>query len=122
MAEFVTLSEAVSHINSGDFIGINAFLTLVNPEALLGALADRFEQTGEPKDLTIFCEAGFGNWQEASNCERIITSGGVKSIIMSHYATMPGTAKKVIDNEIAGYNLLFGAMSHMVREAARGSE
>lgn len=122
MAEFVTASEAVSHIKNGDFIGVNTFLTLINPEELLTALAERFEQTGEPNNLTMYCEAGFGNWEKNSGCERIITSGGAKAVILSHYATMPGTAEMVMNNEVAGYNLLFGALSHMVREAARGSD
>ncbi|MGE4354414.1 MAG: CoA-transferase [Oscillospiraceae bacterium] len=120
MPEFVSAREAVSCIKSGDFIGVNTFLTLINPFELLEALAGRFEETGEPNNLTMFCETGFGNWEENSPCERIITSGGVKSVILSHYATMPGTAKMVLNNEIEGYNLLFGAMSHMVREAAGG--
>lgn len=122
MAEYVSAQEAVSVIQNGDFIGINAFLTLANPEELLGALADRFDITGEPGNLTLFCEAAFGNWEKASGCERIITSGGVRSVMLSHYASMPGTIEMVLENRIAGYNLPFGAMSHMVREAARGSE
>jgi len=122
MAEFVSASEAVSHIKNGDFVGVNTFLTLINPKELLTALAERFEQTGEPNNLTMYCETGFGDWEKNSGCERIITSGGVKAVILSHYATMPGTAEMVLNNEIAGYNLLFGAMSHMVREAARGSD
>jgi len=122
MPEFVTAAEAVSHIKNGDFIGVNTFLTLINPEELLTALSDRFEQTGLPHDLTFFCGAGFGNWEENSGCERIITAGGAKSVIVSHYATMPGTAKMVMENRVAGYNLLFGAMSHMTREAVRGSK
>jgi acyl CoA:acetate/3-ketoacid CoA transferase len=32
---------------------------------LLGALADRFEATGEPRDLTFYNETGFGNWRRA---------------------------------------------------------
>lgn len=121
MPEFVTAREAVACIKSGDFIGVNAFLTLINPAQLLEALAGRYLETGEPHDLSIYAEAGFGNWEENSMCERIITAGAVKEVILSHYASMPGTAKMVMNNEIAGYNLLFGAMSHMVRQAAGGS-
>jgi propionate CoA-transferase len=121
MPEFVTAREAVACIKNGDFIGVNTFLTHVNPEELLTALAERFEQTGEPNNLTMYCETGFGNWEAASGCERIITSGGAKAVVLSHYATMPGTAKMVLENKVAGYNLLLGAMSHMVREASRGN-
>ncbi len=117
MPEFVSAHEAVACIPDGAFIGVNAFLTLANPQQLLGALGDRFVETGHPGELTMFCETGFGDWQEGSDCERIITSGGVKAVVLSHYATMPGTAKMVLENRIAGYNLPFGAMSHMVRDA-----
>lgn len=120
MPEFVTASEAVSCIKDGDVIGINAFLTLVNPFDLLKAVGERYDQTAHPSDLTIFCEAGFGNWEEDSPCEHFITNGATKTVMLSHFASMPGTAKMVMNNEIAGYNLLFGAMSHMVRAAAAG--
>ena len=113
MPEFVSAHEAVACIPDGAFIGVNAFLTLANPQQLLGALGDRFVETGHPGELTMFCETGFGDWQEGSDCERIITSGGVKAVVLSHYATMPGTAKMVLENRIAGYNLPFGAMSHL---------
>lgn len=120
MPEFVSASEAVAVIKDGDFIGVNAFLTLVNPEHLLGALGARFDETAHPNNLTIFCEAGFGNWEEDSSCEHFIAAGAVKSVVMSHFASMPATVKMIMNNEIAGYNILFGAMSHMVRAAAAG--
>ena len=63
MPEFVTAREAVACIKSGDFIWVNAFLTLINPAQLLEALAGRYLETGEPHDLSIYAEAGFGNWE-----------------------------------------------------------
>lgn len=122
MPQFVEAHEAIAHIPHGAFIGVNAFLALANPQELLTALADRFESTGEPGDLTLYCSSGFGNWQEDSGCERIITRGGASSVMLSHYTTMPGTAKAILENRVAGYNFPLGALTHMIREAARGND
>ena len=122
MPEFVTAEEAVGHIKDGSFIGVNAFLALANPLELLTALADRYEQTGSPHDLTMYCSSGFGNWEENSGCERIVTNGGTSRLMISHFPTMPGSEKAVLENKVAGYNFPLGALSHMMREAARGSD
>ncbi len=122
MPQFVSLEEAVSHIKDGSFIGVNAFLALANPLELLGALAQRYERTGAPGDLTLYCSSGFGNWEEGSDCERIVTNGATKRLMISHFPTMPGSEKAVLENRVAGYNFPLGALSHMIREAARGSD
>ncbi|MBQ9020895.1 MAG: hypothetical protein IJ113_02610 [Eggerthellaceae bacterium] len=122
MAEFVSAEEAVAHIKDGSLIGVNAFLALANPLELLGALANRYEETGSPHDLTLYCSSGFGNWEENSDCERIVTNGATKALMISHFPTMPGSEKAVLENKVAGYNFPLGALSHMTREAARGSD
>ena len=122
MPEFVTAEEAIAHVKDGSFIGVNAFLALANPLELLTALADRFEQTGSPCDLTMYCSSGFGNWEENSGCERIVTNGGTSTLMISHFPTMPGSEKAVLENRVAGYNFPLGSLSHMIREAARGSD
>ena len=122
MPEFVSAEEAVGQIKDGSFIGVNAFLALANPLELLTALADRYEQTGSPHDLTMYCSSGFGNWEENSGCERIVTNGGTSRLMISHFPTMPGSEKAVLENKVAGYNFPLGALSHMMREAARGSD
>lgn len=122
MPEFVEAHEAVSHIQDGAFVGVNAFLALANPQELLGALADRHAATGHPSDLTMYCSSGFGSWQAGSECERIVAQGGVHTVIASHYAGMPDTAAAIQENRVAGYNFPLGTLTHIVREAARGSD
>lgn len=120
MPQYVTPQEAVSIIKSGDMVGVNAFLALVNPADLIGELGKRFEKTGEPKDLSIYCSTGFGSWTTNSRCEAPIRAGAVKKLILSHFATMPDSSRMILNNEIEGYNLPLGVMSHMVRAAAAG--
>ena len=53
--------EAARLIFDGDTLAIGGFVGLAVPEALLIALADRFERTGEPRDLTLAFTAAPGD-------------------------------------------------------------
>jgi len=83
-------------------------------------LNERFEATGSPKNLTLYCTAGLGGWRVGQPCEKIVVLGGVKTVIMSHYGSTPETAQMILDNKIEAYNLPFGVMSHSVRAGASG--
>lgn len=119
MPRFLTARQAVDLIRDGDHICVNAFLALNNPVELNTALSERFRETGSPRNLSVFSGA-FGFWAVGSPAEGYLRDGAVKSIVLSHYASIPDVAKMVLDNRIEGYNLPLGAMSHMIREAARG--
>ena len=122
MPQFITTAEAVKLIRDGDTVIFNNFLGMYNAEQLSIALNERFKAEGHPKDLTIYCTAGLGGWIPGTVCEEIVTLGAVKTLILSHYASMPLTAQMVLDNQVEAYNLPFGVMSHAVRAAASGQD
>ena len=116
----MTLDEAVGLIGDGDCIGVNAFLALANPVQLHEGIAKRFKKTGSPNNLSVFCSAGFGNWEADSPCEGHIAAGAVSKIVLGHMGSMPSTTAKILSGELEAYNLPLGVMSHMVRAAAAG--
>lgn len=118
MFAFMSPDEAVQLIKDGDFVGINAFLTIANPEELHDAIYRRVRDTGHPKHLTMFCSAGFGGWREDSYCERYIALDAVDRVVAGHFGTMPLTGKRIMAGEMQGYNLPLGVMAHMIRAAA----
>ncbi|MBQ2061516.1 MAG: propionate CoA-transferase [Oscillospiraceae bacterium] len=120
MPRFLSPDDAVKCIKDGDCIIFNNFLSLNNAEQLSGAIGRRFQATGSPKDLTVYCTAGLGGWDPTSQCESFICMGAAKTVICSHYGSMPGTAQMILDGKLEGYNLPYGAMSHAVRAAAGG--
>ncbi len=120
MPQFITAEEAVKQIKNGDCVIYNNFLGMNNAEQLSIALNERYEASGEPKDLTLYCTAGLGGWLSGQPCEKIIALGAVKTVIMSHYGSMPDTAKMILENKVEAYNLPFGVMSHAVRAGAAG--
>jgi len=122
MFKIMSSHDAVSLIKDGACIGINSFLALANPNALHAALAERIEKTGSPNDLTLFCAAGFGGWDEEMFADRYVRLGAVKKVIASHFMSTPTVMKKIAANEIEGYCIPLGVLSHMTRSAAAGRD
>ena len=65
MNKVVTMEQAVAMIKPGDFVINSGFLTSATPDALMQAVADSFEATGVPNNLTVMFGAGQGNKRPA---------------------------------------------------------
>jgi propionate CoA-transferase len=122
MFRIISAREAVEYIKDGDCIAINSFLALSNPETLHDALYERFTETGSPKDLRLFCAAGFGSWDENRFADRYIKAGAVKEIVAGHYNSMPAAVKMALADKIEAYCLPLGVLSHVIRAAASGKD
>jgi len=122
MYKIISASESAALIRDGDCIAINSFLMLSNPEALHDALYERFIATGSPKDLRLFCAAGFGGWDENRYADRYIKAGAVREIVAGHYNSMPAAMQASLAGKIEAYCLPLGLLSHSIRAAAEGRE
>jgi len=122
MFKIISAQEAVGLIKDGDCIAINSFLALSNPEALHDALYERFVKTGKPKELRLFCSAGFGIWDENRFADRYIAAGAVREIVAGHFNSMPAAKKMALEKKIEAYCLPLGVLSHAVRAAASGKD
>lgn len=118
MYQIMTASEAMSLIKDGDVIGVNSFLAIANPFALHTALAERFRETGHPKNLTYFSGAGFGGWDEKELGDQPVVAGAVTKVITGHLKSMPGVMRLTKENAIECYCIPLGVMSHITRAAA----
>ncbi|MDR1262832.1 MAG: propionate CoA-transferase [Oscillospiraceae bacterium] len=122
MFRIVSAREAIDSIPSGATIGINSFLALSNPALLHDALTDRVRETGSPRDLTLFCAAGFGGWDETRFADPYIALGAVRRIVAGHYASSHAATRMIRENKIEAFNLPLGAASHTLRAAAAGDD
>ena len=120
MFRFAALGQAADSIPDGACIGVNAFLTLANPVAMIEAIADRYERTGHPRDLVIITPSGCGCWDEERGLDRLVGLGAVRRVISSHYGSLPGVRSAVSREKIEGYNLPLGVLSGTLRAAAGG--
>jgi acetate CoA-transferase len=90
---------------------------VVEPTALIQALADRFEASGQPRDLTFFHTTGMGNRAERG-MSVLAKPGLVRRVIGGHWAQSPLLADMAQNEEIEAYNLPQGVMCQLLRAAA----
>lgn len=60
----ISAEDAVALVRDGDTVCVSGFVTQGAPELLLKALGERFEQSHEPKDLTLLFGGGPGDYGE----------------------------------------------------------
>jgi propionate CoA-transferase len=115
--KIIDLDEAVGLIVDGDTLAVGGFVGLGVPEALLVALAERFERTGGPRDLTLVFTAGQGDGSDRG-LNRLAREGLIRRAIGAHWGLVPALGTLALDERIEAYCLPLGVMSHLYRETA----
>jgi len=118
--KIVTPHEAIALIPSGSTLAIHgAGGGNVEPDLLIKTLANAFEETDRPRDLTIFHVSGLGDWK-TTGLNQLTRPGLVKRNIGGHYGMSPKYAQLILDNAIEAYCWPQGVMSQWLREVAAG--
>jgi propionate CoA-transferase len=116
----ISAREAIDLIKSGQTLGIHgAGGGNVEPDLLIKTLADKFADTGQPRDLTLFHVSGIGNWTD-SGLNQLDKVGLVRRDIGGHYGMSPRFAQLILDNKIEAHCWPQGVMSQWLREVAAG--
>lgn len=116
----MSADEAVTYIKDNDSVAIcGAGGGIVDPETLIHALSDRYEETGEPKNLTLWHATGLGDRNDRG-MSPLAKKGLVKRVIGGHWGQSPRLAEMAERNEIEAYNFPQGIMAQLVRTAAAG--
>jgi acetate CoA-transferase len=112
--------EAADHIPSGATIAIlGAGGGISEPTALIDALADRFRNTSNPRNLTLYHPTGLGDRAERG-ISPLAQKGLCKRIIGGHWGQSPRLAEMAERNEVEAYDFPMGVMSQLLRACAAG--
>lgn len=114
----VSARAAIDLIQSGDTVAIHgAGGGNVEPDLLIRTLAEKFEERGEPRNLTIFHVSGLGDWK-TTGLNLLTGEGLVRRDIGGHYGMSPKFAQLILDNKVEAYAWPQGVMSQWLREVA----
>ena len=120
MSKLISARAAIDLIRSGNTLAIHgAGGGNVEPDLLIRTLAEKFEETGQPRDLTLFHVSGLGDWK-STGLNLLTGEGLVRRNIGGHYGMSPKYAQLILDNKIEAYNWPQGVMSQWLREVAAG--
>ncbi len=124
--KIVSAREAVRLIRTGDTVALGGFfytglaLEVIHElAAVYEAPADDAVAFRKPRDLTLVFCASPGD-QQTGGANRLAQPGLVKRVIGGHWTGVPALTALVTGNQVEGYNLPLGPMSHLYRDIAAG--
>jgi acyl CoA:acetate/3-ketoacid CoA transferase len=116
----VSAQEAVGLIADGDYVLLEASGGgVLEPSALIDALAERYSATSSPRDLTLMFCSGVGD-REGSGAGRLALPGLLQRVVAGHWGMAPALGRLVIEERLQGYNLPQGVLAQLLREVAAG--
>lgn len=127
MSKVCSASEAVSVIRSGQTVASAGVIGWLTPDDLFKALAQRFEESGDPRDLTFYFPVSVGDALGIRGMDHVAKEGLMKRVVSGNFINSldPGTGKRpemmrlIRENKVEAYCWPIGATMHWLREVGR---
>ncbi len=113
----ISAKEAARMVPNGVTFGTNGFMGTTFAEEIAEEIENRFLETGEPRDLTLyFCAAQGDN--KSKGLQHFAHEGLLKCTIGGHYGMARKIGALVCANKIAAYDFPQGVLAHLLRVTA----
>ncbi|MFC9761044.1 acyl CoA:acetate/3-ketoacid CoA transferase [Rhodococcus jostii] len=116
--DFLTAREAVDRIPDRARVLVEASGGgVIEPSALIAAVAERYRHTAAPSDLSVYFCSGIGD-RNGAGMDMMAIPGLVKTAVAGHWAMTPTLSAMAHHGEIEAYNLPQGVLAQLLRESA----
>ncbi len=117
---FVTAAEAAQLVQDGWSLAIGGSGGgLVEPDALLAAVGDRYRETAHPAGITLIHTTGIGD-RAGSGMDHFAQPGLAARVIAGNWGMAPAMSAMAAGGDFEAYNFPQGVMSQLYREIAAG--
>ena len=119
-SKVMSAADAVALVPAGATVTVDACGGGINePGCVLRALEQRFLETGEPRDLTLYLVSGIGD-RRGGGADRFAHPGMVRRVYCSHWGWAPRLAEMAVADAFEAYVLPQGVLTHLLRDIASG--
>lgn len=119
MMKIISTQEAAALVRDHATLALGGFGSYCGPDALLEALAQRFQEFAHPVGLTVVTGISTGdNTSNNVGMNRIALEGLIDTAIVGHFGNSPKISEMAAANQIAAYTLPLGVVVHLFRAAA----
>ena len=113
MTKVITSQQAAELVKDNSALLIQGLICTSVPEGLIQALAQRYQETGTPKNISLMC-AGIGDGAE-SGINALAQDGLIGELQCTHLGTAPKMAAMVNDNKFPAFVIPQGVFAQLVK-------
>ncbi|MGN0948940.1 MAG: acyl CoA:acetate/3-ketoacid CoA transferase [Megasphaera sp.] len=119
MTQFITPTEAARLVGDGMTLAVSGHAGFGTPDGLFKALHDRYDDEGQPRNLTLVKIAGTGDGGQRGG-DRLAADGLIGTLITSHFGMEKKLADNVAENRCFAYTVPAGTILALYRAIAAG--
>ena len=116
--KIIKAEEAAGMIQSGQTIATNGIGNIGFPDMVIDALDKRFQESSEPRDLTLVFAAGQAPFEVRALVNQLAQEGLLKRVVCGHWDSARLLSKMAAENKLEAYNLPQGQIAQLFRAIA----
>lgn len=120
MSKIITAAQAAAFVKDGCTLTTTGFNGFGCPEDLIMSLAEHYDQTGHPRDVTLVKCTSQGDGKGRGVSHLAARPGLFRELILSHMGYDPGLRKLVQEEKVSCFLLPLGNLMQLFRAIAGG--